>query len=116
MVMRRLVGAHYGTSQWLRQRLSALIMAVYTVLAVAVLLVARPSTHEDWKALFEPGWVRVITLLFFISLCYHAWVGMRDILMDYVKPTGLRLLLYTAVIVSLAGYAVWAVEIMWRLS
>lgn len=112
--MRRLVGAHYGTSQWLRQRITAVIMAVYAVLAIVAVAIARPADHEAWAALFAPGWVRVVTLLFVASLCYHAWVGMRDILMDYVKPTGLRLFLYTAVIVALAGYAAWAVEIMWR--
>lgn len=113
-VGRRVVGAHYGTSQWLRQRLTAVIMAVYTVLAIAALLIIRPDNHAEWKALFAPGWVRVVTLLFFLSLCYHAWVGMRDILMDYARPTGLRLFLYTAVVVALCGYAAWAVQIMWR--
>lgn len=112
--MRRAVGAHYGTSQWLRQRLTAVVMAVYTVLAIGTLVIARPESHAEWKALFAPGWVRVITLLFILSLCYHAWIGMRDILMDYAKPTGLRLFLYTAVVVALFGYAAWAIQIMWR--
>ncbi len=114
MVMRILVGAHYGTSQWLRQRLTAVIMAVYTVLMVVLFAVARPDGYDAWKALFAPGWMRVATLLFFLSVCYHAWVGMRDILMDYIKPAGLRLFLYTAVILALSGYAAWAVQIMWR--
>jgi len=112
--MRRVVAAHSGTADWLRRRLTAGVMAGCTVLAVAALLSARPENHEQWKALFAPGWVRVVTLLCFISLCYHAWIGMRDILMDYVKPTGLRLVLYTAVVVSLFGYAAWATHIMWR--
>jgi len=111
---RRVVGAHYGTAQWLRQRLTAVIMAVYTVLAIVALLILHPENHAEWRALFAPGWVRVVTLLFFLSLCYHAWVGMRDILMDYARPTSLRLALYTAVVVALGGYAAWAVQIMWR--
>ena len=89
-VKRRAVGAHYGTAQWLRQRLTAVIMAAYTILAIAALLIIRPDNHAAWQALFAPGWVRVVTLLFFLSLCYHAWVGMRDILMDYARPTGQR--------------------------
>lgn len=112
--MRSLVGAHYGTGQWLRQRITAVIMAVYTVLAVAIFAIARPADHAAWKALFAPGWVRVITLLFLLSVCYHAWIGMRDILMDYAKPTGLRLALHVLVIVALSSYAIWAVQIMWR--
>jgi len=114
MVMRILVGAHYGAGQWLRQRITAVIMAVYTVLALATVGIMRPDTHAEWKALFAPGWVRVVTLLALLSLCYHAWIGVRDILMDYCKPTGLRLFLYVVVIAALSGYALWAVNIMWR--
>ena len=114
MVMRSVVGAHYGAGQWLRQRITAVIMAVYTVIALIAIAIVQPEGHAEWKALFAPGWVRVVTLLALLSLCYHAWVGVRDILMDYCKPTGLRLFLYVVVIVSLAGYAVWSVNIMWR--
>lgn len=108
------IGAHYGTGPWLRQRLTAVIMAVYSVLLVVLLALARPQGYADWKAFFAPGWLRVVTLLFCLSLCYHAWVGVRDILMDYIKPTGLRLVFYGAIVVALAGYVVWAVQIMWR--
>ena len=58
--------------------------------------------------------MRFATLLFFVGLFLHAWVGMRDILMDYVKPTGLRLALQVVVIAMLVGAAGWAVEILWR--
>jgi succinate dehydrogenase / fumarate reductase membrane anchor subunit len=59
--------------------------------------------------------MRIATIVFFISLFWHAWVGVRDILMDYVKPTGLRLGLEIAVLLVLVGYAVWAVQILWSL-
>jgi succinate dehydrogenase / fumarate reductase membrane anchor subunit len=70
--------------------------------------------HGQWKALFSQGWMRVATLLFFVSLLLHAWVGMRDILMDYVKPTGWRLALEIVVILVLVAAAGWSVEILWR--
>jgi succinate dehydrogenase / fumarate reductase membrane anchor subunit len=60
------------------------------------------------------GWMRVATLLFFASLILHAWVGMRDILMDYIKPTGIRLGLEVGVILVLAVYAAWTAQILWR--
>jgi succinate dehydrogenase / fumarate reductase membrane anchor subunit len=56
-----------------------------------------------------------MTFLFFISLFYHVWIGMRDIWMDYVKPDGLRLVLEIATIAALVGYAGWAMKILWRL-
>ena len=52
---------------------------------------------------------------FFVSLFYHAWIGVRDIWMDYVKPTGLRLTLHVVTLAALIGYAAWAAAILWRL-
>lgn len=114
MVSRVVVGAHYGLRGWLVQRVSAVVMAVYAVLFAAAFAAARPADHAAWKALFAPGWMRFATLLFFASLFLHAWVGMRDILMDYVKPTGLRLALEVLVILALVGCAGWAVHVLWR--
>lgn len=114
MVSRIVVGAHYGLRGWLVQRVSAVVMALYTVAFAAAVWAARPVDHAAWKALFGQGWMRFATLLFFAGLFLHAWVGMRDILMDYVKPTGLRLALEVAVILLLVGCAGWAVQILWR--
>jgi succinate dehydrogenase / fumarate reductase membrane anchor subunit len=114
MVNRIVVGAHYGLRGWLVQRMSAVVMAVYAVLFALAVWAARPVDHAAWKALFGQGWMRFATLLFFASLFLHAWVGMRDILMDYIKPTGLRLALEVAVILLLVGCAGWAVQILWR--
>ena len=113
--MKRLVvGAHYGLRDWLAQRITAAIMAVYTVIAVVLLLGKAPFTHASLKDLFSQGWMRIATLLFAVSLAWHAWVGVRDILMDYVKPDGLRLTLQVLFILLLASYLGWAVQILWR--
>lgn len=108
------MGAHYGLRGWLAQRISAVVMAVYTIVLVVVLAAIRPADYAAWKALFGHGLMRLATLLFVVSVLLHAWVGMRDILMDYVKPTGLRLALHVAVILLLVGYAGWATQILWR--
>jgi succinate dehydrogenase / fumarate reductase membrane anchor subunit len=108
------VGAHYGLRDWLLQRLTAVVMAVYTVGFAACLLWHKPATHGDWKAIFAGGFVRLATLFFFLALLYHAWVGMRDIVMDYVKPTGIRLLLQAVIGGVLILYLIWAASILWR--
>lgn len=116
MVKRVVVGAHYGFKDWLFQRITAVVMAVYTVLFTVVLLfVDKPITHETWRALFANGAMRFATFLFFASLCYHAWIGVRDIFMDYIKPTGVRLALHAVVALLLLGYAGWAAQTLWRL-
>jgi len=114
MVNRLIVGAHYGLRDWLAQRITAALMAVYTVIVVAVVLKNSPLTYAVWKDLFSQGWMRVATLLFAASLAWHAWVGVRDILMDYVKPDGVRLTLQVFTLLLLAAYLGWAVQILWR--
>jgi succinate dehydrogenase / fumarate reductase membrane anchor subunit len=114
MVNRVIVGAHYGTRDWLAQRITALIMAVYVVVVLALMASRAPFTYETWKAFFAQGWMRVGTLLFALSLAWHAWVGVRDILMDYVKHDGLRLALQVLTVLLVAGYASWTIEILWR--
>ena len=103
MVDRTVVGAHYGLRDWLAQRITAAIMAVYSVIALVVVLTGAPISYAVWKDLFAQGWMRVATLLFAVSLAWHAWVGVRDVLMDYIKPTGLRLALEVVTLLVLAG-------------
>jgi succinate dehydrogenase / fumarate reductase membrane anchor subunit len=107
------VGAHYAVGDWLLQRLTAAVMAAYTLLALAVAWWKAPATYADWRALFSGSLVRVCTMVFMVALLYHAWVGMRDILMDYVKPAVLRFALEAAVGVTLVGYLVWSASILW---
>jgi len=114
-VVKHVVGAHYGLRDWLVQRVTALLMAVYTVVFAGILLICPPQHYGDWRALFENQAMRIATFLFFVSLFWHAWVGVRDILMDYVKPTAVRLGLEIVVAVLLAGYAGWAIQILWSL-
>lgn len=115
MVRRTTVGAHYGFRDWLAQRVTAIVMALYTVL-LAICLIGLPDhSLESWRALFSGGLMKFVTFLFFLALFYHAWVGIRDIWMDYVKPTSIRLALHCVTIFVLLGYAGWAAQILWRL-
>jgi succinate dehydrogenase / fumarate reductase membrane anchor subunit len=113
-VKRIVVGAHYGLRDWLAQRITAAIMTVYTLILAVVFLRGSPFTYSAWKALFAQGWMRIATLLFVVSLAWHAWVGVRDILMDYIKHDGLRLALLVATVLLLAGYLSWAIETLFR--
>jgi succinate dehydrogenase / fumarate reductase membrane anchor subunit len=118
VVSKIVVGAHYGLKDWLAQRITAVVMAFGTLIFAAVLLGGGPITYESWKALFTRGLMGLmpfLVLLFVVSVLIHAWIGVRDILMDYVKPTGLRLAFQIATILWLVGCAGWAVRILWRL-
>jgi succinate dehydrogenase / fumarate reductase membrane anchor subunit len=113
MVRRVVTGAHYGLRDWLAQRVTAVVMAVYALFMAGFLATHQPLAFTEWKALFGQQWMRLASLLFFFSLLLHAWVGVRDILMDYVHPTGIRLAIQVAAILALAAYGAWAVEILW---
>lgn len=111
---RLVVGAHYGLRDWLAQRVTAIVMALYTVVLLVVFLTASDFSYEGWAGLFANQWFKLLTFVTFLSLLYHAWVGMRNVWMDYVKPMALRLVLQAATILWLVGCAAYAAQILWR--
>jgi succinate dehydrogenase / fumarate reductase membrane anchor subunit len=111
---RLVVGAHYGLKDWLVQRVSAIVMALYTLIVLGAFLTRTDASYEGWAGLFAQQWFKIATFVTFLALFYHAWVGMRDIWMDYVKSVGLRLALQVATLLWLIGCAGWAAQILWR--
>lgn len=116
MTTNRIVtGAHYGLKDWLAQRITAVVLAVYTVVLGVAVLVGPPLAQASWKALFSGSFMKVLTLLAFVALAWHAWIGVRDIYMDYIKPTAIRLTLEVATIIVLLAYVIWAANILWSI-
>ncbi len=113
MPNRIVVGAHYGWRDWLVQRITAVVMALYTVLILVLLLWFGGLDYAAWKAAFGNDLFRLATFVFMLSLLWHAWVGVRNIAMDYVKPVGVRLTVEVLVIIALVGYAGWTLQVLW---
>jgi succinate dehydrogenase / fumarate reductase, membrane anchor subunit len=113
MVKRDVVGAHYGLRDWLAQRVTAVVMVCYTVLLLVMLLTMKQFDYANWKALWSGPLMRYATLVCLACLFVHAWVGIRNIFMDYIKPTSVRLVLHSVVILVLVWYAAWSVQILW---
>jgi len=111
---RLVVGAHYGLKDFLAQRVTAVIMAVYTIVLLAAFLLSKDTSYQSWAGLFSNQWMKMLTFLAFVSLTYHAWIGVRDIWMDYVKPVAVRLTLQVLTILWLVGCAGYAAQILWR--
>ncbi|HSB98934.1 MAG TPA: succinate dehydrogenase, hydrophobic membrane anchor protein [Burkholderiaceae bacterium] len=112
---RLVVGAHYGLRDWLSQRVTAALMTLYTLVLVVQLIAGPKLGYVRWSTIFSQQWMRFATFVVIIALAVHAWVGMRDIWMDYIKPVWLRLLLQVVTIVWLVGCTRWAVQVLWRL-
>ena len=113
---RIVTGAGYGMRDWLAQRVTAILMALFTVLVLAqVIFSSGPIGYDKWAGIFAAQWMKVITFTVIIALLYHVWVGVRDVFMDYIKPVGIRLALQIFSIVWLVGCAGWAIQVLWRL-
>ena len=107
------VGAHYGMRDWLSQRVTAVVMTLYTALFLGVVLWHGGLDYATWKTLLAGNVFRIMTFLFMVSLLVHAWVGVRNILMDYAKPTSVRLSLQIVVVCVLIAYAGWTIQVLW---
>ena len=110
---RLVVGAHYGVKDWLAQRVTAIVMVIYTLILLGTFLTAQNFTYEGWAALFSRQWFKLFSLVTFLGLYYHVWVGIRDIWMDYVKNAGIKLALQFATVLWLLACAAWTVQILW---
>ncbi|TSA23247.1 MAG: succinate dehydrogenase, hydrophobic membrane anchor protein [Betaproteobacteria bacterium] len=104
-------GARSGLTIWLLQRASAVWMALIT--PVALWQVAGVTDYAAWLALFQPLYVKLIMLLTVIAVLVHAWIGLREVMMEYVQPMRLRLpLLFVFLAASLLCVG-WAAHIVW---
>ena len=113
---RIVVGAHYGLRDWLSQRVTATLMALFTLVVLAQVIFSRgPIGYDKWAGIFASQWMKVLTFSVIVALLWHVWVGMRDVFMDYVKPVGIRLALQIFTIVWLTSCAGWAIQVLWRL-
>ncbi|UZJ45730.1 succinate dehydrogenase, hydrophobic membrane anchor protein [Marinimicrobium sp. C6131] len=109
-----------GLYDWLIQRVSAVIMAIYTVFIVAYMLITPELSFEQWQGLFGQLWMRVFTLMTLLSIVAHAWIGLWAVLTDYItermmggKALVLRLLAQVLLAVVAVTYTLWGVEIIW---
>ena len=112
---RTVVGAHYGLRDWLSQRVTAAFMALFTLAVIVQVLLPGEMGYDKWAGIFSKQWMKVLTFVVIVSLLVHVWVGVRDVLMDYVKAVGARLALQAATIAWLVGCAGWAIQVLWRL-
>ncbi len=111
---RIVTGAHYGLRDWLAQRYTAVLMALFTVaLLVQVLTTSGPLGYDTWSGIFAQQWMKTLTFSIIVAFAWHAWIGVRDIYMDYIQPVSIRLTLHTLTVLALVAYAGWVFELVW---
>jgi succinate dehydrogenase / fumarate reductase membrane anchor subunit len=104
---------HQGLTEWVAQRLSALVMTVYVIGLIAFLVGHSPIDYNQWHDLFANQWIKIATLIFVLSVLYHAWIGMWTILTDYIKLLALNMILQAVILLSLVACFFYALFILW---
>lgn len=108
--MKRPLGA---LQPWLFQRLSAVFMLLFLGFVLVHFLVDPPHSYGAWRAWVGQPAVSIGALLFFSALLMHAWVGLRDVTLDYVNPLGVRIAVLALIALALLGAAAWIFLILW---
>ncbi len=102
-----------GLSDWMIQRVSAVILAFYALFIVLYLLFNPGLDYAAWSGLFSQTWMRIFSLLAFVSLAAHAWIGLWTVTTDYLKPTAIRVGVQILVILSIFVFLVWGIQVLW---
>ncbi len=105
-----------GLRAWLAQRLSAVYLGLYFIFAVLAIAVHPHLSYEEWRSWLANPWVLLATGIFMVALLMHAWIGVRDILLDYVHPLWLRVSAYGLVVMFLLACGLWAAKILLQAS
>lgn len=113
MVKSLLSVSQRGLRDWIVQRVSAIVMAILSVVFAVYLVTRTDLSYAEWHTLFTYTSVKIMTLFFLLALCFHAWVGMWTVMTDYIKPFVLRAMLHLVVLATLIACFIWGVMILW---
>ncbi|NHB93820.1 succinate dehydrogenase membrane anchor subunit [Photorhabdus cinerea] len=102
-----------GIHDWLLLRASAIIIVLYVIYILGFVAVTSDITYEVWRGFFSSSITKVSTVLALFSILAHAWIGMWQVLTDYVKPLALRLVLQLAIVVALMAYLIYGTIVVW---
>ncbi|MGL5385418.1 MAG: succinate dehydrogenase membrane anchor subunit [Serratia sp. (in: enterobacteria)] len=102
-----------GVHDWLLLRASAIVITLYVIYILGFVITAPDITYEIWRGFFATSITKVFTLLTLLSILVHAWVGMWQVLTDYIKPLALRLVLQLAIVVTLLVYLLYGTIVVW---
>lgn len=101
-----------GLRAWLVQRVSAAYLALYFAALLIGWLTQRPVSFEMWRGALAHPVINIATMLFFIALVMHVWVGMRDVALDYIQSMAWRLAALVVVAITLLVTLVWALRVL----
>jgi succinate dehydrogenase / fumarate reductase membrane anchor subunit len=99
-----------GLKAWAIQRLTAIYVGLFALYLMVVLLFSAPTDYAAWRAWLGGPVVSVAMLLFVVSVLMHAWIGVRDVLIDYVHPIAIRAPLLGGIALLLVALGLWSAQ------
>ena len=101
-----------GFSAWLIQRLTAVYMVVFILVAIFWSATIEGLDYHQWRIGFYDIWVSLGVFLFGLSVLFHAWIGLRDVIVDYIHPLGFRVFALTLVGLYLLANGFWLLSVL----
>lgn len=102
-----------GVHDFILVRATAIVLTLYIIYMVGFFATSGELTYEVWIGFFASAFTKVFTLLALFSILIHAWIGMWQVLTDYVKPLALRLMLQLVIVVALVVYVIYGFVVVW---
>ncbi len=96
-----------GMKAWLIQRFSGIYIALVGIAVVLIIWSEQPANYQQWAAVFSGPWMQTALSIFIVTLLFHAWIGLRDIILDYIHPIWIKMLVMTAVVLMLVASGFW---------
>ena len=104
----------HGLRDWLLQRLSAVYLAVFLVYLMAHFYRQPHHNYQQWHDWMAHPLMMVASAVFILALLVHGWVGMRDVVLDYVHDVRVRLMVLSLIALLFIGYGLWTLQILFR--
>jgi succinate dehydrogenase / fumarate reductase membrane anchor subunit len=102
-----------GLKDWLIQRVTAIVFAVYSLFLLGFILNHPHLQFSQWQELFHNGWFRIASVMALVVLSLHTWIGIWTVTTDYIKCTAIRVTIQMAVVLLLLGQFIWGLMIVW---
>jgi len=104
--------ASSGLGAWTIQRLSAVYMVVFFIYVLVQYLNSESVSYSAWVNWVAYPFNNIAIGLFILSMLAHAWVGSRDIILDYVKPFSFRMIKLGVTAFLLLAMGLWALNVL----
>jgi succinate dehydrogenase / fumarate reductase membrane anchor subunit len=101
-----------GLRAWTLQRISAIYLGLFLLYLLSHFILSPPASYEEWRLWVADPRISMALLLFFFSLLIHTWVGVRNVLIDYIRPFSRRAALLTLLGLGLIAFGVWGLQVV----